>query len=131
MDPDALWHSLGGGAIIAAALTFARLLLDYGSRASDRRRGEQRDAEARLERVLQDRVAEADRRLERCELDLNAERGRRAALEHEHAMLLQAHARLKEQCAWLVAELAAQSTQASQALTTQVSSALRDQSSPR
>src|SRR5258708_35710655 len=87
MDADLLWHSIGGGAIIAAALTFARLPLDYPARGVDRRtdRDErhsmrQRDAEARLERVLQDRLAEADRRLER-----------------EHLLLLQAHELLKEQ----------------------------------
>ena len=87
MDPELLWHSIGGGAIIAAALTLARLLLEYSARGVDRRheRDErrttyQRDAEARLERVLQDRLAEADRRLER-----------------EHLLLMQAHELLKEQ----------------------------------
>src|SRR5437588_798757 len=64
MDSDFLLHSLGGGAIIAAALTLARLLLDYGLRGGERRvehderrRVQQRDAEARLERILQDRLA--------------------------------------------------------------------------
>ena len=91
MDADFLWHSIGGGAIIAAALTFARLILEYSARGVDRRseRDErhtmrQRDAEARLERVLQDRLAEADRRLER-----------------EHLLLLQAQELLKEQYAAL------------------------------
>ena len=76
MDSDFLWHSIGGGAIIAAALTLARLLLDYGLRGGERRveqderrRSQQRDAEARLERLLQDRLAESDRRLERCDLE--------------------------------------------------------------
>ena|SRR5947207_1023757 len=94
MDSEFLWHSLGGGAIIAAALTFARLLLEYTARGADRRleRDErhtmrQGDAEARLERVLQDRLAEADRRLER-----------------EHLLLLQAHELLKEQYAALQAD---------------------------
>src|ERR1051325_4440608 len=94
MDADFLWHSIGGGAIIAAALTFARLLLEYTAKGVERRweRDErhtmrQRDAEARLERVLQDRLAEADRRLER-----------------EHLLLLQAHELLKEQYAALQAD---------------------------
>jgi hypothetical protein len=113
-------HSLAGGAIVAAALTFARLLLEYGFRggehrqeAEDRRRRTQRDAEARLERVLQDRLADADRRLEHCELDLHAERVRCATLENEHARLLQAnaallrtHELLKEQYSNLQAERA-------------------------
>src|SRR5437870_5675721 len=108
MDPDFFWHSLGGGAIVAAALTFARLLLEYGSRGgerrlehADRRRGQQRDAEARLERILEDRLADADRRLARYEQDVSAERVRCATLEHEHARLQQAHDLLKEQYASL------------------------------
>jgi hypothetical protein len=102
MDPDFFWHSVGGGAIIAAALTLARLLLDYGFRggehrleAQERQRMQQRDAEARLERVLQDRLAEADRRLERCDVELHAERVRSATLEHELLCLQQAYERLK------------------------------------
>ena len=94
MDNDFLWHSIGGGAIIAAALTFARLLLDYAARGTDKRQERddrrstyQRDAEARLERVLQDRLAEADRRLER-----------------EHVLLMQAHELLKEQYVALQAD---------------------------
>ncbi len=94
MDADFLWHTIGGGAIIAAALTFARLLLEYTARGADRRQDRddrrsayQRDAEARLERVLQDRLAEADRRLER-----------------EHLLLMQAHELLKEQYIALQAE---------------------------
>ena len=90
MDSDFFWHSLGGGAILAAALTLARLLLDYGFRGGERRderderrRVQQRDAEARLERVLQDRLAEADRRLQRCDEELQTERVRSARLEHE------------------------------------------------
>jgi hypothetical protein len=111
MDPDLFWHSLGGGAIVAAALTFARLLLDYGSRGgerrlehAERRRGQQRDAEARLERILQDRLADADRRLERYEQDVAAERVRCATLEHEHLRLQQAYEILKEQYASLQAD---------------------------
>ena len=98
MDSDFFWHSLGGGAIVAAALTLARLLLDYGFRGgerrlehAERRRGQQRDAEARLERILQDRLADADRRLERYEQDVSAERVRCATLEHEHARLQHAY----------------------------------------
>ena len=71
MDADAFWRSLGGGAAVAAALTLVRLLIEYRLRGherriehEDRRRRQQADAEARLERVLQDRLAEADRRLE-------------------------------------------------------------------
>lgn len=97
MDSDFLWHTLGGGAIITAALTLARLLLDYGLRGGDRRiehderrRSQQRDAEARLERVLQDRLAEADRRLERSGAELRDERARSAALEHELLRLQEA-----------------------------------------
>jgi hypothetical protein len=111
MDSDFFWHSLGGGAIVAAALTFARLLLEYGFRGGERRlehderrRGQQRDAEARLERILQDRLAEADRRLERYEQDVAAERLRCATLEHEYARLHQAHDALKEQYANLMAD---------------------------
>jgi len=97
MDSDFLWHTLGGGAIITAALTLARLLLDYGSRGGERRiehderrRAQQRDAEARLERILQDRLAEADRRLERSDAELCQERVRSAALEHDVLRLQQA-----------------------------------------
>jgi C4-dicarboxylate-specific signal transduction histidine kinase len=111
MDAETLLHSLAGGAIVAAALTFARLLLEYGFRGGERRQeGEerrhrlQRDAEARLERVLQDRLADADRRLERCELDMHAERVRSAALEQDNARLVQAYELLKEQHLSLQAE---------------------------
>ena len=106
MDSDFFWHSVGGGAIIAAALTLARLLLDYSLRGGerrlehdDRRRAQQRDAEARLERILQDRLAEADRRLERCDLELHAERVRSASLEQELLRVQQAHDLLKAQLA--------------------------------
>jgi C4-dicarboxylate-specific signal transduction histidine kinase len=104
MDADFFWHSLGGGAIIAAALTLARLLLEYGFRGGDRRleqedrrRGHQRDAEARLERILQDRLAEADRRLDRFEQDIHAERGRCATLEHDNVRLMEAYELLRLQ----------------------------------
>src|ERR1700704_3905140 len=103
MDPDFFWHSLGGGAIVAAALPFGRLLLEYGSRGgeralepADRRQSQQRDPEARLERILQDRLADADRRLERYEQDVSAERVRCATLEHEHARLQHAHELLEQ-----------------------------------
>ncbi|MBV8714859.1 MAG: hypothetical protein JO020_02380 [Chloroflexi bacterium] len=108
MDSDFLLHTLGGGAIIAAALTLARLLLDYGLRGGERRsefderrRTQQRDAEARLERVLQDRLAEADRRLERSDEELRAERVRSATLEHELACLRQAYDVLRVECVGL------------------------------
>src|SRR5437588_12806581 len=111
MDSDFLLHSIGGGAIIAAALTLARLLLDYGLRGGERRvehderrRSQQRDAEARLERLLQDRLAESDRRLERCDLELHAERARAAALEHDLLRLEQAYEVLKAQAASRSAE---------------------------
>jgi hypothetical protein len=111
MDADAFWRSLGGGAAIAAALTLVRVLVDYRLRGNERRveheerrRRQQADAEARLERVLQDRLADADRRLEHFALDLSAERLRCGTLEHEHALLQQAHALLKEQHASLQAE---------------------------
>src|SRR5260370_42622104 len=74
MDSDFFWHSLGGGAIVAAALTFSRLLLEYGFRGgerrlehAERRHGQQRDAAARLERLLQDRLAGRARPPERFE----------------------------------------------------------------
>lgn len=95
MDSDFVLYAAAGGAIIAASLALARLLLEYGLRGGERRiehderRGRQmRDAEARLERILQDRLADADRRLERCQADLRDERVRSASLEAE---LLRAH----------------------------------------
>jgi chromosome segregation ATPase len=104
VDSDFFWHSLGGGAILAAAFALARLLLDYGFRGGerrgdqeDRRRGFQRDAEARLERVLQDRLADADRRFERCDAELQAERVRSARLEHDLSLIQQAYELLKVQ----------------------------------
>jgi hypothetical protein len=113
MDADSLWRSLGGGAVVAAALTLARLLIEYRLHGNDRRaereerrRRQQADAEARLERVLQDRLAEADRRLEHLALDLHAERLRSGTLEHEHSLLQQAHALLMDQYASLQAERA-------------------------
>ena len=104
MDPDFFWRSLGGGAALAAALTLARIILDYIIRTAelrrdrdDRRRAQQRDAEARLERILQDRLADADRRLERCDAELIAERVRSANLEHELLRAQQAYELLKAQ----------------------------------
>jgi hypothetical protein len=114
LDLDPIWHSLGSGALIAGALTLVRLGLEYAIRRGerrldheDRRRAYQRDAEARLERVLQDRLCEADRRLERCELEIESERGRRVAVERDYAVLCSAYEVLKEQCAALHAEQAA------------------------
>jgi hypothetical protein len=111
MDPDSFWHSLGGGALVAAALTVARLVLETALRGVERRvdheertRHHQRDAEARLERVLQDRLAEADRRLARSDLDLQAERVRCGTLEHEYGRLQQAHELLRQQYAVLLTE---------------------------
>jgi hypothetical protein len=102
LDPD--WHSLGGGALVAAVLTLVRIGLDYTFRNSERRlereerRGaQQRDAEARLERILQDRLSEADRRLERCELEMDGERARRVAIEREYAVLLRSYELLQDQ----------------------------------
>ena len=115
MDVDLFWRSVGGGALIAAAIALGRLILEFtvlgAERRADedeRRRCQQRDAEARLERVLQDRLADADRRLDRYELDVHTERLRWARLEREHAHLLEAHELLKQQCARLEAEQASQ-----------------------
>lgn len=111
MDSGSLWQSIGGGAAVAAALTLARLWVEYRVRGSDRRaeheergRRHQADAEARLERLLQDRLSDADRRLDRFALDLHAERARCGTLEQDHALLQQAHALLKEQHAGLQAD---------------------------
>ncbi|MBV9578113.1 MAG: hypothetical protein JO057_05935 [Chloroflexi bacterium] len=106
MDPNFLWQSLGGGAVITAVLTtviaLARILADYAARTSDRRAEhtdrrdrQNRDAEARLERILQDRLAEADRRLERADGELRAERVRAATLERDLVRLQQALALLR------------------------------------
>jgi hypothetical protein len=103
---DSLWLSLAGGAAVAAILALTRVLLEYAFHGTDRRIEvaerryvQQRDAQARLERVLQDRLAEADRRLERYELAAHAERLRCASLAHEHVRLQAAYARLKDQLA--------------------------------
>ncbi|HEY1296628.1 MAG TPA: hypothetical protein VGJ60_26415 [Chloroflexota bacterium] len=109
MDNDFFWHTLGGSAIISAALALAKLLLDYALRGherrleqSDRRRRQDHDAEARLERILQDRLAEADRRLERSDAELRAEQVRAATLEHELARLQQAYELLRVEYANLL-----------------------------
>jgi hypothetical protein len=105
MDPDFLWHALTGSALITAAVALARLLFDYvwpghhddhlapehDRQERERRLRHDRDAEARLERILQDRLAEADRRLERSDADLRAERSRTAALERDLLRLQQAY----------------------------------------
>ena len=113
MDTDVFFHGLGGGAVLAAAFALARAILEYLSRRGERRldqeerrRTDQRDAEARLERLLQDRLSDADRRLERCEAELQAERLRRAVAENDHAVVLRAHDLLREQYAVLQAEYA-------------------------
>jgi hypothetical protein len=85
MDPDALWHTLGGGAILTAAITLARLGLD----SALRKREQRMEQIERRERILQDRLAEADRRLERSEVELHAERVRAATLEHDLLRLQQ------------------------------------------
>jgi hypothetical protein len=114
MDPDLFWRSVGGGALVAAAIALVRLILEFTvlgadrrSEVQDRRRRQQRDAEERLQRVLEDRLADADRRLDRYELDVHTERLRCATLEREHAHLLEAHEQLKQQYARLEAEHAA------------------------
>src|SRR5262245_2464854 len=114
MDSNFLLQTLGGGAIIAGALTLARLLLDYGLRGgerraeqAERRRSQQRDAEARIERILQDRLAESDRRLERSDAELREERVRSAALEHELLRVQQAYDLLSVEYASLRGTLSA------------------------
>src|ERR1700694_3649690 len=95
MEANSRWILVrSGGGAVAAALTLVRLWVEYRMRGNERRteheergRRHQADAEARLERVLQDRLAEADRHLERVALDLQAERLRCGTLEHEHALL--------------------------------------------
>jgi hypothetical protein len=111
MDTNTFFYAAAGGAILAAALTFGKLLLDYGLRGGDRRRDaddrhrrQQRDAEARLERILQDRLADADRRLDRYELEVMTERIRCATLEREHTRLQEEHQALKQQNQQLQAE---------------------------
>jgi hypothetical protein len=111
VDLDRVLHGLGGGAAVAAGLALVRLLLDFFVRRADRssdqaerRRGQQRDAESRLERVLMDRLAQADRRLERCVADMEQARAQQAAIERDYALLEQAHSLLREQYALLTRE---------------------------
>jgi exonuclease VII large subunit len=94
IDLEPVWHSLGGGAAAAALFALLRLAVEYGFRHADRRmdrderhRGQQQDVEARLERLLQERLSDAERRLERCELEAEAERERRVIIEREYAVL--------------------------------------------
>jgi hypothetical protein len=112
-DPDFLWHTLGGGAIVTgvvtSALTLVRLLLDYAQRRSERglehaerRHRQDRDAEARLERILQDRLADADRRLARADAELRAEQVHAATLEHDLTRVQQAYDQLKLEYAGLL-----------------------------
>ena len=83
-DSDFWWHTLGGGALLTAAVTLARLVFDYAIH-----RGQQHAAETRLERLLEERLADADRRLGRSEAELRKERLRVARLEHELTCLRQ------------------------------------------
>ncbi|MBV9329851.1 MAG: hypothetical protein JO352_39625 [Chloroflexi bacterium] len=119
MNSDFLWNALGGGAIlsalITATLTLARLLVDSGLRTrerrieqAERRQRQDRDAEARLERILQDRLADADRRLERADAELRAERVRAATLEHDLLRVQQAYELLRVECASLLRDEEAQ-----------------------
>jgi C4-dicarboxylate-specific signal transduction histidine kinase len=101
---DLIWHSLGGGAIVAAGLTLVRVLVEYGFRRrerddqqAERRRLDQRDADARLERQMQERLSEAALRLERYEQEISAERDRRTSLERDYLLLQQAHHLLNDQ----------------------------------
>ena len=113
-DFDPIWHSVGGGALVAAALTVVRLLLEHTFRnrdrrldQSERRRAYERDAEARLERLLQDRLSEADRR---CTVLLQlheALKDQYAALHAEHAVLAAQHRILLQHLSTLPAPLAA------------------------
>jgi hypothetical protein len=103
MDSDFFWHTLGGGAILTGVLTLARLLFDIAIY-----RRQQRDAETRLAQILQDRLAEADRRLARADAKLRDERVRSAMLEQELAHLRQAHEHLRLECASLVQAAEAQ-----------------------
>jgi hypothetical protein len=93
-DLEPVWHSLGGGAVAAAVFALLRLGLEYSFRHADRRmdrderrHGQQQDVEARLERLLQERLSETERRLERCELEVESERERRVIVEREYAVL--------------------------------------------
>jgi hypothetical protein len=99
-DLDPIWRGLGGGALVAATLTIVRLLLEHHFRHRERRfdqaerRGAfERDAEARLERVLQDRLSEADRRYTVLLQLHESLKDQYASLHAEHAVLL-AHYRL-------------------------------------
>jgi hypothetical protein len=101
---DLVWHGLGGGAIVAALLALVRIVVEHGLRRRERRSAQlerrriwQRDAEARVERQLHDRLHEAARRLERYELEIETERNRRTALERDYALLQQAHHLLSDQ----------------------------------
>ncbi len=103
-DLEPLWRSLGGGAVAAAALALLRVGLEYLFRhrdrsldQADRRRTFQRDAEARLERILQDRVSDADRRVERAEQRYAALQERYVALCAEHNALAAQYRCLLEQ----------------------------------
>ena len=96
-NSDFWWHTLGGGALLTAAVTLARLIFDYAIH-----RGHQREAEARLERLLQARLADADRRLDRSEAELHKERLRATRLEHELACLRQRYDALSVEYASLL-----------------------------
>ena len=72
MDSDLIWRSLGGGAVLTALITAVLTLVRLWLERDQRRRSQQSDLDARLERILQDRLAEADRRFERCDEQLHA-----------------------------------------------------------
>src|SRR5215470_6596660 len=81
IDLEPVWHTLGGGAAAAAVFTLLRLGLEYGFRHADRRI----DRDERHHGQRQD----AERRLERCQLEVDAERERRIVIEREYAVLEQ------------------------------------------
>jgi len=111
LDIDTLLHGLGGGAALAAAIALARLVVEFLIRRSDRgfdeddrRRGHLRDAESRVERILQERLAQADRHLDRAAADVELERAQRASVERDYALLEQAHQLLQQHYAMLLRE---------------------------
>jgi hypothetical protein len=112
MDLDGVWSGIGGGVLVAGAVALAKLLFEHvdrrGQRAldrEDRRRAHEWDAEARLERLLEDQLADAERRVERYQADAQTERGRRAELERAYLELERAHAQLGQQCTALAEQL--------------------------
>jgi hypothetical protein len=89
-DMDPVLQAFGGGAALAAAFALVKLVLDGTGRRGDRlldleerSRGHERDTEQRFERVLQDLVDRAERRVQQQADAFAAEQARRLALEHE------------------------------------------------